>query len=503
MSAISFPFDLPVSKARAVYARLPAWAWLAGLAAVLRFVNLGIESPWYDETFTAAISKLSLANAWVAIQGDVHPPLWYAIEWVNTRLLGWSAAALRFPAALFSIAAVITLYHLVKAIGLKERTAIIAGLLAAILPGLLYYGQEARMYSLLEFLIILAMWAALKNRWALFTLALAGVALSQNLAIIYVGTLGLAVFVYRLREKQSILPVIMAGVIVGFLWGLWLPVELSQMQQMGSGFWIQPLYLGDLATPIAVLSVTLRADRNVFILLAIGAWGATILSVFISRRWLVSARGTLFLAVLIGAPALLAVASVLWRSVWLYRVMIPSAAIMCICWAFMLSEVSAPNRRAATIALSAIIAVSLAFYYFPTNPNRTDWRSFFGQITTRWQPGDSIYYTSIDAAVLGNYYLPGKPYGLFPQTGDLNQGLTDRTMAAMGLQLKPFPTCGQAKRVWLLYGINSRSSLAEINTLQSIVSSHAASIAYDFSPEDQSSVNIARIYQIDPCSQAF
>lgn len=55
--------------------RLPAWAWLVGLAAVLRLINLGAENLWYDEAFTAFMTKLTPANLWVALLGNDHPQI--------------------------------------------------------------------------------------------------------------------------------------------------------------------------------------------------------------------------------------------------------------------------------------------------------------------------------------------------------------------------------------------------------------------------------------------
>src|SRR6185369_16047245 len=139
--AYSLPVAQPISKLALVRARLhsiPAWGWLMVLAAGLRLVGLGSESLWYDETFTALLAKLDLPHMLAAVRGDVHPPLWYLIEWLNVRIFGGSEFAMRLPAALFSVLAVWLVWRLAVGLGFMPKTALLAGVLAAVLPASVY-----------------------------------------------------------------------------------------------------------------------------------------------------------------------------------------------------------------------------------------------------------------------------------------------------------------------------------------------------------------------------
>src|SRR5678809_1398424 len=121
--------------------RIPDWAWLGLIAAILRFISLGSEGLWYDEGFTAWLVKLRPGDMWRAIQGDVHPPLWYLIEYLNVRTFGSSPFALRLPSAILGVLIVLMIWRLAGLIGFERKTALLAGLLAAVLPGAVYYSQ--------------------------------------------------------------------------------------------------------------------------------------------------------------------------------------------------------------------------------------------------------------------------------------------------------------------------------------------------------------------------
>ena len=108
----SWSIDLIVLRDRIVSSNAAVVLVLAGLAGALRLVNLGQESLWYDEAFTAWLARLPFGAMMAAVRGDVHPPLWYVIEWGIVHLFGDSAFALRFPAAILSCVAVVLVWQL-------------------------------------------------------------------------------------------------------------------------------------------------------------------------------------------------------------------------------------------------------------------------------------------------------------------------------------------------------------------------------------------------------
>src|SRR6185369_16440684 len=128
---------------------------------------------------------------------------WYAIEWANVRIFGPSEFALRLPAAVCSIIAVLLVWRLALAIDFDRRTAFIAGLMAAILPGALYYAQDARMYPLLSCFVLGAALAAIRENWVAFAICGAGAMYTQNLGALYIGAMGLAILIGRIRAIRT------------------------------------------------------------------------------------------------------------------------------------------------------------------------------------------------------------------------------------------------------------------------------------------------------------
>jgi mannosyltransferase len=125
-------------------------------AAYVRFAGLGDESFWMDEGYTMAYTGLPFTKmiAYIATR-DTHPPLYYILikYW---RILGDSEAFLRFPSAVFGIAAVGYMWSLVKEHwGTVSATA--ASLLLATSEIAIWFSQENRMYSLVLLLAVLSL----------------------------------------------------------------------------------------------------------------------------------------------------------------------------------------------------------------------------------------------------------------------------------------------------------------------------------------------------------
>lgn len=114
------------------------------------------QSLWFDE----AISLVSAKNLdfWKFVSsypiGDFHPPGFFAILWLWTRIFGFSEISARFPSVIFGIATIYITYLIGKNV-ISNRAGIIAGLLLAINPLHIYYSQEARMYSFATFAVAL------------------------------------------------------------------------------------------------------------------------------------------------------------------------------------------------------------------------------------------------------------------------------------------------------------------------------------------------------------
>lgn len=125
-----------------------AVALILGLAAGLRIYQLGNQSLWADEGNSAAMATRSFAQIAMAAANDIHPPLYYWLLELWTRVAGASEVGLRSFSAFLGILLVLVIIGL----GMRLRgtaVGLVAGLIAALSPLQVYYSQEARMYVLL------------------------------------------------------------------------------------------------------------------------------------------------------------------------------------------------------------------------------------------------------------------------------------------------------------------------------------------------------------------
>jgi mannosyltransferase len=210
--------------------RLPSWWPLAALtllAAVLRFATLGEQSFWYDEAYTPVHVLHSGLGA--TLHSVVHtentPPLWYLIAWVDVRIFGDGAIALRFPSALAGVATVPVVWAICQRLagrfGAGRRAAIIAAAIVAVDPLFVWYSQEARAYGLFVLLGALAMLgfvrvleAPTRGRLVAFALAGALALLTHYFAIFLLVPMALWL-VRDERTRRRALPALAAIGVVG------------------------------------------------------------------------------------------------------------------------------------------------------------------------------------------------------------------------------------------------------------------------------------------------
>lgn len=135
------------------------------IAFALRLYRLDAQSLWYDEAVTADLARRSLAELTRWTAGDIQPPLYYAIMAGWGRLAGWSEWSLRFPSAFFGVLAAPLLAVLARRLSGRRVAMMMVALLAAVHPLLVYYSQEARMYTLLVALGVVAADCVVRGAW--------------------------------------------------------------------------------------------------------------------------------------------------------------------------------------------------------------------------------------------------------------------------------------------------------------------------------------------------
>jgi mannosyltransferase len=128
------------------------------LAILLRFHALERPFFWLDEAFSLRLGAMPIDKIWYYTGRDVHPPFYYYVLHLWFLIWGESPYAARTLSAVAGSLTVACSVYVVRAIA-GPRAGIVCGLLTAFLPIAVRYSQEARMYSLLSFLLVASLLA--------------------------------------------------------------------------------------------------------------------------------------------------------------------------------------------------------------------------------------------------------------------------------------------------------------------------------------------------------
>ncbi|MEN3323814.1 glycosyltransferase family 39 protein [Mariniflexile soesokkakense] len=125
-------------------------------SAILRFYNLGFQSPWLDEVHTLNESnpRASIFDLYGQILSvEQLPPLYFYIVYFLFKLFGYSIVVARAFSALLGVMAVYTIFLLTKEL-INKKTGIVAALLLCMNYFMIYYSQEARPYMFFTLFVL-------------------------------------------------------------------------------------------------------------------------------------------------------------------------------------------------------------------------------------------------------------------------------------------------------------------------------------------------------------
>lgn len=207
------------------------------LATAVRLWGIEAQSIWFDEGWSAYAAKQpSLVDAWRS--DATNPPLYYLTLNLAARGFGTSELALRYFSLLIGILTIPLIYQLARRTA-GTRAGLYAALLAAASSPLWWAAQEARMYTLLALLVVIAAlaWQRIitqptRAAWIALWLAELALLYAHNtgpVAVIWLNLVTLAVWVMRRISRRNTVShwqVWLVGQIgVGLLW---LPYFLSR-----------------------------------------------------------------------------------------------------------------------------------------------------------------------------------------------------------------------------------------------------------------------------------
>ena len=176
---------------------------IVGMAFGLRILNLDGQSLWRDEVDAIRFAAAPLRDlAQMMFQPGQNGPWYY---WMLRPWLAWagdSEFSLRFFSLFFGVLAVPLAWVLARRLFRgRPNLALIAALLVATAPYLVWYGQEGKMYSLVVCLVLLSMerfLAALRRggagRWAVYVVVTSILFYTHLIAVLIVPVQVLAFF---------------------------------------------------------------------------------------------------------------------------------------------------------------------------------------------------------------------------------------------------------------------------------------------------------------------
>lgn len=191
----------------------------------LRLVSIN-QSLWLDEATTALVVRMPIMDIFTKfLPNDFHPPLYYLIIKYWVYVFGSSEISLRIPSVIFGVLTIFIIYKISK--------NYIAPLLVATSGLLIYYSQEARMYSLVALLVILALYLFINKKWIWFSIILCLLGMTDYVSLFILPVF----FVFGYKNKKfwlSLLPLF--GMFL-----VWSPIFISQLDGgmliFGSSWW--------------------------------------------------------------------------------------------------------------------------------------------------------------------------------------------------------------------------------------------------------------------------
>jgi hypothetical protein len=234
---------------------------------------------WIDEGLSAGIAGHPLADIPRLLRQDGSPPLYYVLLHGWIRAFGDGEVALHAFSLVFALACVPAAWWAGTSL-FGRRTGWIAAVLAATNPFLTYYGREARMYTLVAFLAVIAVAAYLhvfafgrRRHLPLFVAALTLLLYTHNWGLFWVAGAGLALvpcLVLRRAERAAVVRDAVIGFgAAGLLFAPWVPTLLYQARHTGAPWSRVP----ELREAISEVGAVLGDERVLVALLLVGGSG--------------------------------------------------------------------------------------------------------------------------------------------------------------------------------------------------------------------------------------
>jgi len=374
----------------------------------LRFYNLGFNSLWLDEAATNTFAVMSIPDIWKATaSGEFNPPLFYWIEHLML-MLGNNEVALRFVPALLGVLTIPLIYFAGKEF-MDRNVGIIAAAAFAFSPFLIFYSQEARVYSMMLFFVAFAMvfyFKALKTNdlknWALFGILSALAFWSHFYAFVIIAALifyALMMQITNIQKNIQNLKMIALSIILFVI--LCFPLILLAIQLFITRTSSTPAFgiqgLGIISETFRQLSGYSDISMILFILLFL---------IGIIQAFFIDKNKGIFLVTLTTLTFVISfILSYKMPMVPRYLIFFNTVFFIGVAISYKIFYSIINNRGVVYgfIAFLVIISAPVLVNYY-SGYSKDDWRGFSGQLQQMTKPGDLIVVVPGYVSMPLNYY---------------------------------------------------------------------------------------------------
>lgn len=373
------------------YHRRALWVLII-CGVLLRLHGITAASIWFDESFQLTIVRLPLVETVRMAAEDYTPPAWFLIQWPVIHLFGDSLLALRLPSVLASIGTLVLVAPVTWALTRSGAAAVLGTAMIAIMPYALWMAHDARVYSWLSLVAMLALWLGLRGRWGGFAAALGLGLWSHTIAAIYWPAVVLTVVNHHRWRWGAVRAAGVASLVAIVSYLPWLPATASRLAQ--TDYWLPP----ESQAPIEVaytVSVVWFANASVFA--ALVGFGALLIAVAVGI--VTRANRSTFL---LWALPLAALGAVAWlvRPVIYYRPLSVLGVFVALWLAGVLVGRSMLKRYALVLIMTALVIGAVQYDprtrggYLDTLPSAPVWVHATGTtlLPIRYHQPDAEHY---------------------------------------------------------------------------------------------------------------
>ena len=427
------------------------------LGYLSRVWRIGYQSLWLDEALSVAFAGVPLSRILANLTSqDIHPPLYYVLLHFWMSVAGTGEFSVRFLSVALGLPSVPATYMLARALFPGGRPASHSGgaqtgrrpddrasaiglggaFLVAFSPFLVYYSQEARMYSALVTFSVLssyALWkyvSSLRPRWlvvyVVFTAALIYTQYFGGLVVLFhvVYLLGLLT-----RRRGAAFRGLVGVGLVGVCYLPWVPSAFSQMERMfhTPDFWKGQLSLSFLLEHVfAAFALGQYPALGRYLPVALVAALVLVAGLaLLARRAFASGGGELYLLIYLVVPFGILYAILARNPKFTERYLIMIAPAFYLVFALALVDVIRwIDRRlkgtARLVGLIAPLGVAIVFLaasfsqlwqvYYGPGYRKEDNRGAASYISQHYQPGDVVIL------MMDPYSFPYYTHGTIPAT---------------------------------------------------------------------------------------